>query len=577
MAVKLDTQTFIERAKAVHGDKYDYNFVVYNGLQTKITIICTIHGEFEQTPDSHLRGSGCRKCSYGKGKRKKVTPVKEVIDKCRSKHGNKYDYSKISYGTVHDTVIIGCPIHGEFEQKLIYHMREGECPKCSRIVFDGREDFIKEAKKVHGDKYDYKDVEYVNSSTKVNIICPKHGSFTKQPNSHIRGFGCQFCGKVSKHTTETFIIRANEIHDNKYDYSKVLFKDNKSKVTILCPEHGEFQQTPSCHLDGRGCQLCGNTRTGNINRLTHDNFISMAKEIHGETYDYSLVNYKTRMDKVAITCPIHGEFNQIANNHLQGSGCPTCFPIGSSKLENSLVDFIKTFYIGTVLTSDRTYIKPKELDIVLPNINLAIEFNGLYWHSFRTNKDKNYHLNKTNACRDAGLRLIHVFENEWVNTPEIVKSRLKQLIGAQINEIDAEDCTIKELSQVEAQDFFNQTHIKGYIKGEVVMGLINNNQIVSAMSFGKPRYNQDYDWELLQFSIELYTNVIDSASKLFKNFRYVYKPNSIVSYADLRWHDGSTHGALGFHYKHNTKPNYFYYDNDNRIFDCGNAVYAYHT
>ena len=187
-------------------------------------------------------------------------------------------------------------------------------------------EFIEKAKKIHGNKFDYSKVEYIKSSLKVIIICPEHGEFLQAPNHHISikstgigyGKGCPKCIGRNK-TTEEFNKQASEIHKNKYDYSKVEYIKSSLKVIIICPEHGDFSQTPDDHLSGKGCGKCAN----NIN-YTKDEFIKKGKEKHGNKYDYSLVEYINNNIKVKIICPIHGEFLQSPSGHLQGKECQKC-------------------------------------------------------------------------------------------------------------------------------------------------------------------------------------------------------------------------------------------------------------
>jgi hypothetical protein len=167
--------------------------------------------------------------------------------------------------------------------------------------------FIKRSIVIHKNKYDYSLVNYKNSRTKVKIICPIHGEFEQLPNNHLTGQICNECFKKSKLlTNEIFIKRSNIIHNNKYDYSLVEYKNNKTKVKIICPIHGEFEQQPSKHLGGGGCRKCSIL----YKTLSLSEFIKKSKEMHGDKYDYSLVEYKNSQIKVKIICPIHGIFNQ---------------------------------------------------------------------------------------------------------------------------------------------------------------------------------------------------------------------------------------------------------------------------
>lgn len=191
--------------------------------------------------------------------------------------------------------------------------------------------FVSEAKKVHGDKYDYSNVQYNGSKSKVEIICQVHGSFWQQPTSHLSGIGCPKCGRINasnknKLTNEEFIAKARQVHGDYYDYSKVDYVNIKNKVCIICPVHGEFWQQANSHLNGEGCVKCSYVYRGKLQSLTTDEFIRRAKEIHGNKYDYSKVEYINYTTKVCIICPIHGEFWQTPSGHINAKqGCQKCY------------------------------------------------------------------------------------------------------------------------------------------------------------------------------------------------------------------------------------------------------------
>lgn len=246
---------FIEKAKIIHGDKYDYSKVEYSGIKTKIKIICPEHGVFEQTPHHHIsRKQGCPKCRYLTVSIKTRKSNEEFIEKAKLVHGDKYDYSKIKYENAKTKIKIICPKHGEFEQTPDNHLQGQECGKCHGL-HKTNDDFILKAKLVHGNKYDYSLVDYTNRKTKVRIICPKHGEFNQLSYAHLFGHGCPKCVGLNK-TTDEFIDESKMIHGNKYDYSKVIYKSSKEKVTINCYLHGQFKQTPNMHLRGNGCPIC---------------------------------------------------------------------------------------------------------------------------------------------------------------------------------------------------------------------------------------------------------------------------------------------------------------------------------
>ena len=184
------------------------------------------------------------------------------------------------------------------------------------------QEFLEKSKEVHGDRYDYSKVQYVNSSTKVIIVCPKHGEFLTKPSVHILGFNCPNCrGYSQEETIKKFI----EVHGDKYDYSKVEYVNGSTKVIIVCPKHGEFLQRPLNHIHyGNGCPKCGREQSRISNNLSQEKVIRQFREVHGDKYDYSKVVYVKSHEKVIIVCPKHGEFCQKPHAHKRGGGCKKC-------------------------------------------------------------------------------------------------------------------------------------------------------------------------------------------------------------------------------------------------------------
>ena len=186
--------------------------------------------------------------------RKQLT-TDDFINRSILVHGNKYDYSKVEYKTIKEKVCIICPKHGEFWQTPYQHMKGHGCAICGNAKRKTVEEFISDAINVHGNKYDYSKVEYINNKTKVCIICPEHGEFWQTPHQHLN-CGCDKCSGTYNLSKDEFVEKSICVHDNKYDYSKVEFINCREKVCIICPEHGEFYQSPSMHMSGQGCPFC---------------------------------------------------------------------------------------------------------------------------------------------------------------------------------------------------------------------------------------------------------------------------------------------------------------------------------
>jgi hypothetical protein len=213
----------------------------------------------------------------------------------------------------------------------------------------------------------------------------------------------------------------------------------------------------------------------------------------------------------------------------------------------------------TYHTNYKKLIAPKEVDLYIPSANLAIEFNGVFFHSELSGRDKRYHLDKTENCEIAGVRLIHVWSTEWALQKDIVTSRILNSIGVGTSKIYARKCEIVELSKSQEKAFFNSHHIQGYRPSTVCLGLQQDGAIVAACSFIRSRFDKTIEWELLRYANAKSTHVVGGGSRLFKAFVNLYKPTSVISYCDRRWGSGGLYEKLGFEYQHSSSPNYFYF------------------
>lgn len=317
---------------------------------------------------------------------------------------------------------------------------------------------------------------------------------------------------------------------------------------------------------------------------------------------------------VTIKCKKCGAIREISRCNLLTRPndilCDICKPYleksaSRSIEEQDFVEYIKSIYNDAIIENDRTVLTGKELDIYLPKLKLAFEFDGLYWHSDEF-KIATYHLQKTEDCEKQGIQLIHVFEDEWVYKQDIVKSRITGLLRLN-NRIFARKCIVKTVSSADANKFLANNHIQGACSARYKYGLYYNDELVSLMTFGKSRFANEF--ELIRFCNKLNTNIIGGASKLFKHFVKDHKEiTEIISYADRRWSIGKLYEAIGFNRIAVTTPNYFYvkqYLRENRmnyqkhklvamgydsskteteimselgyrkIYDCGNLKYKY--
>jgi hypothetical protein len=442
MPAKKTTEQFVQDARCVHGDTYDYSMVIYINSATKVQIGCIQHGIFLQTPNDHLGGHGCNKCAKIITANKKRRTNDSFIVMANETHGNKYDYSLVEYCDSLTKVSIKCSKHGVFSQTPARHLSGQGCPKCGREKANDSmrkelSDFINEAISIHGTTYDYSLVEYITTHKPVNIICKIHGNFQQTPHGHLEGRGCPNCGYecVSQKllsNTGAFIQKAQEKYGNLYDYSFVEYISSHIPVLIVCQKHGLFSQKPITHLQ-YGCVQCGYDTTSEKLSYTLKEFVAKADIIHHDKYDYSKSIYVGSRSEICIKCPQHGEFWQKPVTHLRGSGCPKC---GKS------ISNVETMWLDTVgvpndknhrqvlirITDAQSKKKRIIVDGFMPETNTIYEFLGDFWHG----NPSVFDLNTINAAthttfgelyentiererliKQAGYNVVSIWENEW--------------------------------------------------------------------------------------------------------------------------------------------------------------------
>ena len=411
---KLDTRSFIELAKEVHGDKYIYDKSIFVATKKKLTITCPIHGDFEQLPKNHLTGCGCFQCFGSPTK----TTEQFIID-ARKVHGDKYDYSKVNYVNNDTEVPIICPDHGIFYQKPNAHLNGKGCADCSGTKKLTQEEFINRCIQKHNGFYTYDKTIYRGMNDYIIVTCPVHGDFEQLAAGHIRGKGCKDCAGTFTKTTEQFIEDAKKVHGDEYDYSKSKYINAMTPIEIICREHGSFWQRPNAHLGGKGCFECYGFKL-----ITQEEFIERCTEKHNGFYIYDKTVYTGSKYMITVTCPIHGDFQQIASSHLFGKGCAQCAHLISTQ-ELELREFLGTIYENEMIFNSRAFIKPKELDIYLPDIRVGFEFNGEYWHNLYEENEPGYHDYKRQLCKDNNIQLVEIWFKDWTEYNKETKNEIE--------------------------------------------------------------------------------------------------------------------------------------------------------
>lgn len=363
--------------------------------------------------------------------------VEDFIKCAREVHGDKYDYSKVTFiKTKVKKVTIICPIHGEFLQAVNVHLNGSGCPKCKGVQKKTTEDFVKQAKEIYPE-YDYSKVEYKNATTKVLITCPKHGDFLAIPRNTLSNHaGCPQCGlerqaKCFARTDKQFKELALKVRPN-YDFSQSYYQNQYKKIRVTCDFGHNFEIIPKSLLQGYGCPECSAI---NIRKRNKEAFIEKAKNIHGDKYDYSTLEY-TRIDEpMSIICPEHGRVYMWPSSHLKGNGCPKCSQsIGEYKVEEYLkklgINYKREYsieYFGN--KSGKTYI-----DFYLPDLNSFIEYNGRQhyipcdYFGGQLIFDKQVKRDKyvEEYCKKNGITLITIKYNEDIN--EILNNQIKKYV-----------------------------------------------------------------------------------------------------------------------------------------------------
>lgn len=446
-----------------------------------------------------------------------------------------------------------------------------------------KEEFINKAKKIHPrGNIDYSKVVYVNNRTKVelydNDLRPDgtpYGTFWQTPSNHLKGREHPDKKNINisikkAFSTKDIINKFKEVHKGEgLDYSQVEYKNMHTKVKIIDPEYGEFWQEPAVHL--KGCKHPKRAANEAAQKISYDteHFIKLVKEVcKDKNYSFEKVKYISSQTKIIVTChnkfsngKEHGDFEICPDALLQGKGCPICGH-HLSKNEDEIYKFIVSL-IGeeNVERHNHTILDGKELDIYIPSKHVGIEYNGLRWHSDAFVDDKSYHLKKLVRSNENGVKLIQIFEDEYLNNKDLILKKIKYILGFSndLTKIDARKCEIKDIDNKTAFTFFNKNHIQGFVSSSVYKGCFYNGKLIAAMSFLKEGDNK---WNLTRYATDNDYICRGCAGKLFNSFIKEYNPSEIKSFADRRWTtDGhnNLYIKLGFKLDKIEPPNYQYY------------------
>ena len=486
---------FIEKARSKHGEAYDYNKVVWVSRLCKVEIVCKKHGSFFQMPKSHLTGKGCAACGYERNGTKSRQNLAAVRERMR---------------------IAGVPV----------------------------------------DKVDLS--EYTSMHSRIRAVCDIHGEFRPTVSNLLKGCWCAKCGKLeagNKRGAPTLNKLLNKL--NEKNLTLVSAPNNvraNSRVTIKCELHGEFRTTvDNIVFSNTSCPKCAIIAAKLAATKGFEEVEALAA---ARGYGLLRDGYQNSKSRITAICPTHGEFETTANYLQSGNGCPRCVN-KISKGEQELFEFVRSLAVDAEQTN-KTLIGPKHIDIYVPSKRLGIEYHGLYYHAGESKKE---------GCRlkwklseAAGVKLIQIFEDEWLFDKEIVKARLSAMLGV-CNLYDARKCSVVRLNNSEAKVFMENHHSQHHVQCSDAYGLTSQGELVAVATFGKSRrwgkHARD-GWEVLRYASS--GRVRGGFTKLFSAFVRNTNPAEVVSYCDLRWGDGSVYKAAGFSLDGITEPDYWWAD-----------------
>ena len=548
------TETFVDAAKDLWEGRWEYEKSTYTTSKTPVEILCPLHGPYYQTPKEHLKKSvGCSGCNG------RYVNTDIFVARSREVWGDRWGYDDSTYTKMSAPVSVTCKDHGAFQQRAQAHLlgRVG-CPRCNGSITD-TEEYIRRAREVWGSRWDYTELDYTGSPKKVVIICPTHGRFTQASSSHLTGtrVGCAGCNGRGPLAPLEFIRQMDRDFPGRLDFSRTKFSpENLDQVIeVRCTVHdirfiGSARQLRKGYF---GCWRCNPT-----SKMTEEKFKwRLIEKGIDRTYDYSQVDFSLGVfDLQQLGCSNkgHGFFKQSLDAHLAGKeGCPKCQATPRfSKGEVELGDFVESLGLSVDRNRRNLLGNGWEVDVYVPSLNLAVEYNGVYWHSEKF-VSKNYHYEKYKAANSKGIRLLQVWEDDWKEKRSIVEEHLRNVMGvSKRRRVMARKTVVRVVSSLEVRGFLSKNHIQGFSPSTVYLGLDFKGELVAVASFLK---------KLNNFTLTRYCtseNVIGGHSKLVSWFERTYDYHQLETFADLTFSDGGLYSRTGWVEHSFLSPDYSY-------------------
>lgn len=553
MTKRKTTETFKEEVKNIVGDEYEV-IGEYVNSKTNIGFIHkTCDTFYNATPDNFLRGRRCPVCSIKKVAAKRTLTREEVVEKI--KLSSPFVELVGEYMGTKNSSQFKCLTCGNIWETKVGNILDGHgCPICGKRKSDDakrltEEEFKKKLSQVHGDKIECLEPYQGANNIKLKFKCAIcNNIWEATPLNILAGRGCPECGK-SRAGLQRRLTRDEVINKMQWVAPNTeLVGDittTKQKATFRCKRCGNEWNTDLGNvLAGKQCPKCAILDRKEKLAMTNDEFqkrLASKKEnkiTTTDTYD----NARTRMEFHCEECG--ATWISTPDNILNGDrGCPECARHVSNK-EKDLRAFVESLGVSP-LYNVRDVIPPKELDIYIPEKNVAIEFNGNYWHGAEQ-KDKNYHYNKSKECEEKGIRLIHIFEYEWDNERQrpILENIIKHALGITEHELYARKCTIEERESASMREFFEKNNIQGFRGGQKAVCLVYQGEVIMSYIVGKCFFHKQPSYEIIRGATKLGYTVVGGASKLWRYIINKWNDLPILYYIDYNYFNGSSMGSL---------------------------------
>jgi hypothetical protein len=501
---------------------------------------------------------------------RRAKAVKGFWQKVTVMYGDRYSYEKFEYLGASTKTTVTCRLHGDFVTKPTYLINGSGCPACGKEKVEatgrkrrlGMESFRQKALTVHGNTYEYPDQEYVSNKDKIRIVCPVHGEFLQKPNGHLGGKGCPACGKeaakqsnavVSAAVGAVLLDRLQGINPD-WQYDLPSYRGMSKPLRAVCRLHGQFEAWPNNILSNRACPGCGKAKHSEAlqkRRLTLEEVARRGGEVYGELFEYLKVEHTGHGAMIYGRCTKHdAEWRQAADGHAKYNPCGLCTK-HLSRGEDQVFRFLSN--LTRAEQRNRSILRPKELDIYLPDANMAVEYCGEYHHSAGAKDEepiaRKKHIAKYRACKEQGIRLITLWESEWKERNYAVRRLLRNAVGRSKGKLMARKCELRRVSTQEARPFYERYHPQGGAGHGEHYALFWKGKMVACMRFvlgandrGAGAGNRT--WTLGRYATRI--TVAGAASRLFKAFLQDFEPPVVKSFSDNRFFDGGMYEQLGF-------------------------------